>query len=44
MKIRIANGRLIDPANRIDATHDLYIADGRVAAVGEAPDGFVADR
>ncbi len=44
MKLHITNGRLVDPANGIDALHDLYIADGKVAAVGAAPAGFVADR
>ena len=44
MKIRICNGRLIDPANQLDAQRDLYIADGTVVAVGEAPDGFQAER
>lgn len=42
-KIRITGGRLLDPANNIDEQLDLYIANGRVAAIGEAPDGFVAD-
>lgn len=44
MRLHIANGRLIDPANGVDGLHDLYIADGQVAAVGQAPDGFHADR
>jgi len=44
MKLHIKNGRLIDPANGIDAVQDLYIADGKIAAVGKAPDGFSADR
>ena len=44
MKIHIQNGRLIDPANRIDGQHDLYIADGKIAGVGTAPDGFTAER
>ena len=43
MKLHIKNGRLIDPANGIDATQDLFIADGKVAAVGSAPAGFAAD-
>jgi dihydroorotase len=43
MKLHIKNGRVIDPANGIDAVQDLYIAEGRVAAVGAAPAGFVAD-
>lgn len=43
MRIHISRGRLIDPANRIDAEQDLFIADGRIAAIGTAPDGFRAD-
>jgi dihydroorotase len=43
MKLHIKNGRLIDPANGIDAIQDLFIADGKVAAVGSAPAGFAAD-
>lgn len=44
MRLHIANGRLIDPAHDRDGIQDLFIADGRVAAVGQAPDGFHADR
>jgi dihydroorotase len=44
MKLHIKNGRVIDPANGIDAVQDLYIADGKVAAVGSAPAGFEAGR
>jgi dihydroorotase len=44
MKLHIKNGHLIDPANGIDGKHDLYIADGKVLAVGAAPDGFSADQ
>jgi len=44
MNLHIKNGRLIDPANGIDAVQDLYIADGKVAAVGSAPEGFAAGR
>lgn len=44
MRVRIANGRLIDPASGIDAVKDLYIAEGRVAAIGSAPDAFRAER
>jgi dihydroorotase len=44
MKLHIKNGRLIDPANNVDAQQDLYIEDGKVAAVGKAPPGFVAER
>ncbi|HEU0219223.1 MAG TPA: dihydroorotase [Gallionella sp.] len=44
MNIHIRNGRLIDPKNNIDARQDLFIAAGRVVAVGNAPAGFVADK
>ncbi len=44
MRLHIANGRLIDPANAVDGQHDLYVADGHVVAVGREPDGFHADR
>jgi dihydroorotase len=44
MKLHIKNGRLVDPANNIDAVQDLFIDGGKVAAVGAAPQGFVADR
>ena len=42
-RIHIANGHLIDPANRIDGKHDVYIAEGRVLSIDVAPDGFEAD-
>ncbi len=44
MKIHIKNGHLIDPKNGIDAKQDIYIAAGKIAGVGKAPDGFVADQ
>ncbi|MDB5729696.1 MAG: dihydroorotase [Noviherbaspirillum sp.] len=44
MNIHIKNGHLIDPANGVDAQQDLYIADGVVAGIGKAPEGFTAER
>src|SRR5690606_25428963 len=44
MNILISNGRVIDPANRSDRVQDVYIADGKVAALGRAPAGFRAER
>lgn len=38
----IRGGRVIDPANRIDAVRDLAIRDGRIAAVAEALDSAEA--
>ena len=43
-RILIANGRLIDPANDIDKTADLAIADGRILACGEIPADFHAEQ
>ncbi len=44
MKIHIKNGRLIDPKNNIDAKHDVFIAAGKIVAIGKAPDGFAANK
>jgi dihydroorotase len=44
MKIHIKNGRLIDPANRVDGQQDVFIAAGRIVGVGAAPEGFAANR
>ncbi len=41
--IHIKNGHVIDPANGIDGLNDVYLADGKVLAVGAAPAGFSAD-
>ena len=40
MNVQIRNGRLIDPKNRVDAKQDVFIAEGRIAALGKAPAGF----
>jgi dihydroorotase len=42
MNILIENGRLIDPKNGVDRNISLFIADGVVAGLGDAPAGFVA--
>jgi dihydroorotase len=42
--VHIANGRLIDPATALDTKQDIYLADGRIAAIGRAPQGYKADR
>jgi dihydroorotase len=42
--LHIKNGRLIDPSAGIDAVQDLYIADGKIAGIGNAPAGFTAAR
>ena len=42
--IHIKNGHLVDPANGIDGINDLYLADGKVLAIGAAPAGFTAEQ
>ena len=44
MNIHIKNGRLIDPKNNIDALRDMFIAAGKITAIGVAPKGFVVDQ
>ncbi|MEI6227280.1 MAG: dihydroorotase [Methylophilaceae bacterium] len=44
MKIHIKNGRLIDPKNNIDAKLDLFIAAGKIVAIGKPPTDFVANQ
>ena len=39
----IRGGLVIDPANSVDAVLDLCITDGRVVALGAAPEGFTPD-
>lgn len=40
MRLKISNGRVIDPASGLDKQTDVYIADGRIAALGTAPADF----
>jgi dihydroorotase len=42
MKIHIKNGRVIDPASGLDRVQDVFVADGKIAALGAAPAGFKA--
>lgn len=44
MKLHIKNGRLIDPANNIDAQQDLFIAAGKIVGVGTQPADFSANK
>ncbi|WP_457669816.1 dihydroorotase [Thiolapillus sp.] len=44
VNLHIRGGRLIDPANGIDAHLDLYLKHGRVLAVGKKPNGFRIDK
>jgi dihydroorotase len=44
MKIHIKGGRLIDPRSGVDAKKDVYIAAGKIVAIGDAPNGYTANR
>ncbi|MDO9220523.1 MAG: dihydroorotase [Thiobacillus sp.] len=44
MKIHIRNGRVIDPMNQRDEVTDLFIAAGKIVAIGQAPADFHANR
>ena len=44
MNIEIKNGRIVDPKNNVDRSASLFIADGKVAGIGSAPAGFVAEQ
>ncbi|MBY0571364.1 MAG: dihydroorotase [Burkholderiaceae bacterium] len=44
MKIQIKNGRVIDPASGVDAVQDVFIAAGKILAIGVAPVDFVANK
>ena len=42
--VHIKGGRLIDPRSRVDAKQDVFVSDGRIAALAKAPAGFRAGR
>ncbi|SCZ44468.1 MULTISPECIES: dihydroorotase [Burkholderia] len=44
MKIHIQGGTLIDPVAGTERQADVFVADGKIAALGTAPAGFNADR
>ncbi len=44
MKIHIKNGHLVDPKNGLDGVQDVFIAAGKIVAIGTPPDGFHANR
>src|SRR5882672_10828449 len=44
MKIHIKNGRVVDPQSGTEKVQDLYLGAGKIAAIGQAPDGFHANR
>ncbi|SDK18570.1 dihydroorotase [Methylophilus rhizosphaerae] len=43
MNILIKNGHVMDAGQQLDQVKDLYISQGKIAAIGDAPAGFTAD-
>ncbi len=43
MKIHIKNGRVIDPQTGLDDVQDVYIAAGKILAIGQVPAAFQPD-
>lgn len=44
MRIHIKNGRVVDPKQGIDVVQDVFIAKGKIVAIGTAPNEFQANR
>lgn len=44
MRLHIRQGRVIDPANGMDAHADVCIAEGVIVSVGAVPESFVAEK
>jgi len=44
MKIEIRSGRVVDPAQDVDRVASLYVAAGRIVAIGDAPAGWTPNR
>lgn len=44
MNILIKNGHVMDAGQQLDQVKDLYISQGKIAAIGDAPAGFTADQ
>ncbi|QXL84432.1 dihydroorotase [Comamonas sp. NLF-1-9] len=44
MKLRIDNGRVLDPATGLDQVCSLAVAAGRIVGLGRIPDGFTPAR
>ena len=42
--IEIRGGRVVDPASQFDEAASVFIADGKIAGIGQTPAGFKADQ
>ena len=44
MKILVKGGRVVDPGSGLDRIQNVFLADGKILAMGTAPSGFHAER
>ena len=44
MNLEIRGGRVVDPASQFDDAISVFIADGKIAGLGQTPAGFKADQ
>lgn len=44
MRLKISNGRIIDPANKLDQKADMFIETGRIVSIGKLPKGFKVEQ
>ena len=44
MKLHIKNGRVIDPASKLDRQQDIFVENGVIVAISSELNGFVADQ
>ena len=44
MRLKIINGRIIDPVNNIDQTGNLLIEEGHIVGIDKAPKAFKAEQ
>jgi len=42
MGLQIKNGRVVDPANQVDAVQDVYVVNDKIVALGKPPADFTA--
>ena len=42
--IEIRGGRVVDPASQFDDAASVFVADGKIAGIGQTPAGFKADQ
>jgi dihydroorotase len=44
MNIQNSGGRVIDPLKALDRVAEVYVSEGKISSIGEAPSRWQADR